>query len=306
MSALEALLAGIVDYAGLFPPASQDMRSALESYATYLQSTDRQAIARFIVPVARLSELEAAGRDLLPRDSSSYPWKLAVLVSGDVKAAVEEMVKFNRRHSSGSGDGQVRVDVVELKASVPSEVEKQASPLPNSLTPYFEIPTSGDVPALTRIIARVGARAKIRTGGVTPDAFPDAAQILDFMISCKRDSVPFKATAGLHHPLRGVYALTYAPHSRRATMYGFLNVFLAAILVYAGTTRETALSVLQETDPAAFTFSSDGITWRDVVIDAAQIREAREHFVISFGSCSFREPVDELADLAGAPILKRT
>ncbi|MGH7602602.1 MAG: hypothetical protein ACRENK_01240 [Gemmatimonadaceae bacterium] len=306
MSALETLLAGIVDYAGLFPPASQDMRSALESYATYLESADRQAIARFIVPVARLSELEATGKDLLPRGSTSNPWKLSVLVTGDIRSGVEEMLRFNSNHSSGSAHGHAQIDVVELKAVVASGIEEQRSVVPGSFTPYFEIPINGSVSALTGTIARVGARAKIRTGGVTADAFPTATQILDFMVSCSRESVAFKATAGLHHPLRGSYALTYAPRSPRGMMYGFVNVFLAAALVYAGATRQAALSVLEETDPAAFTFAGDAIAWRDVIIDTAKIRASRAEFAISFGSCSFREPVDELAELAAASISKKT
>ncbi|MGH7651347.1 MAG: hypothetical protein ACREMS_05840 [Gemmatimonadaceae bacterium] len=305
MSAVEALLAGLVDYAGLFPPASQDMRSSLESYASYLNSADRPAIARFIVPLSRLSELEETGNDLLPRGTGSEPWKLSVLVSGEPRLAGAQILEFNEHHDAGS-DGHALIDVVELKATSAREIEEHRSLLPRFVTPYFEISTSHDVAPLTRAIAAVGARAKIRTGGVTADAFPAASEILDFMTAARRDSVAFKATAGLHHPVRGSYPLTYATDSPRGTMYGFLNLFLAATILYCRSDANVALSVLEESDTSAFTFREDGISWRDTTMDGSQIRAARSQFAISFGSCSFREPVDELRELAGNPILKTT
>jgi hypothetical protein len=300
LKAVDALLDDLVDYAGLFPPASEDMRHALENYASYLESSDREALGRFIVPLPRLKELEDAGDGLFPRDRNSVPWRLSVLVADDVHSAAEEMLKFNRHHSSQSGAGHVTIDVAELKATTPAEIESQREGIPRSFTTYFEIPTKGDVSPLVKALAGSSSRAKIRTGGVTPEAFPPADEIIDFITSCRRERVPFKATAGLHHPIRGNYRLTYESDSPTGRMYGFLNVFLAATLVYAGEAEETALAVLQEEDPFAFSFSDDAIVWRDKRVDAEQIQASRADFAISFGSCSFREPIDEVESLAHA------
>jgi len=300
LRAIDALLAGLVDYAGLFPPASEDMRPALESYARYLNSADRKALGRFIVPLARLKELEEGARDLLPRGPDSEPWKLSVLVADDVRAAGEEMLKFNCHHWSGSPDGHAVIDVAELKASTAKEIESQRAELPRFFTAYFEIPIEGDVSPLVKTLAGARSRAKVRTGGVTPEAFPPAREIAGFIASCRREGVAFKATAGLHHPIRGTYRLTYEPHSPAGLMYGFLNVFIAAALVYGGEAEETALAVLEEQDPSAFSFVDDAIMWRDKRIVAEQIEASRAELAISFGSCSFREPVDELGTLARA------
>ncbi|MEO8910961.1 MAG: hypothetical protein ABI408_12170 [Gemmatimonadaceae bacterium] len=300
LKAVDALLTGLVDYAGLFPPASEDMRPALDNYASYLEGPDRKALGRFIVPLRRLGELEELGQDLFPRKGKSEPWRLSVLVADDVRAAGEEMRKFNLRHSSGSRHGHAVIDVAELKASTVKEIETQHAELPRSFTPHFEIPTSGDVSPLVEALARSGARAKIRTGGVAPEAFPPAGEIIDFIMACRREAVPFKATAGLHHPIRGTYRLTYEPNSPSGKMYGFLNVFLAAALVYASEAEETALGALQEEDPSAFAFADDAIVWREKLIAADQIQASRTGLAISFGSCSFREPLDELASLARA------
>jgi len=294
LKSVDALVAGLVDYAGLFPPASEDMRPALESYASYFQGPDKTALGRFIVPV---QELEEVGRDLMPRGSRTAPWRLSVLVAEDVRAASEEMQKFNCRHSSESKDGRAVIDVAELKASTVDEIGHQRRDLPTAFTPYFEIPITGDVSPLVNAIAQVGARAKVRTGGVTPEAFPPAEAVIRFIAACQREAVPFKATAGLHHPIRGEYRLTYEPGGPSGMMYGFLNVFLAAALLYGGESEATAVAALEESDASAFQFSDDAIQWRGKRIAAEQILAARSEFAISFGSCSFREPVDELAHL---------
>jgi len=297
LRSVDAFLAGLVDYAGLFPPAGEDMRLALESYASYFESEDRNALGRFIVPIARLKELEEAGSDLMPRGSGSNPWQLSVLVAADVRAAGEEILRFNCRHSSESKDGHAVIDVAELKAGTVNEIGHQRRDLPRGVTAYFEIPITPDVSPLVNSIARVGARAKVRTGGVTPEAFPAAEAVIDFIAACRREAVPFKATAGLHHPVRGEYRLNYESGSPTGMMYGFLNVFIAAALVYAGESEDTALDVLQESDAWAFTFSDDAIQWRDKRVGLEQIVASRSEFAISFGSCSFREPVEELANL---------
>jgi len=298
MKAVDSLLTGLIDYAGLFPPASQEMRPAIEGYAALRSGPDRSALGRFILPVARLSEFEEQARDLLPRGAE--PWLLSVLVPEDVRTAGERMLKFNCHHWSGSEDGHAIIDVAELKASSVEEIERQHEELPGFFTRYFEIPLARDVDSLVRAIGRVGARAKVRTGGVRSDAIPPARELIAFMAACQREQVPFKATAGLHHAIRGSYNLTYEPNSATGTMYGFLNVFLAAALLRAGESEATALAALEEGDPSAFAFSDDAVAWRGHRISNADVRAMRERFAISFGSCSFREPVDELTQLISA------
>ena len=298
MRAVDALLEGLVDYAGLFPPAAETMRQAIEGYASYLKGPDRDALGRLIIPFSRLKEFESAVSEFLPRETGRAPWKLSVIATGDISAAALEMASFNRRHSESATAGRAVIDVVELKAASAAEIELQRSRIPVSFTTYFEIPLDGDLPALFKSLARTDARAKIRTGGVTPDAFPSAEAIMDFLVAAHREGVPFKATAGLHHPVRGAYRLTYEPGSPTGIMYGFLNVFLAAVFVARGGSRDDARALLEESDSSAFSFSDDAIVWRGHRFDAEQVRASRVEFAMSFGSCSFREPVDELDGLA--------
>src|SRR6185436_15978516 len=106
--------------------------------------------------------------------------------------------------------------------------------IPGYLQPYIEIPVSGDPAPLATAVGRAGGRLKVRTGGVTADAFPSAADLARFLRAAVQAGVPFKATAGLHHPLRAEYRLTYEPGSACGTMFGFLNLFLATAFVSAG------------------------------------------------------------------------
>ena len=293
MKSVDALLAGLVDYAGLFPPAGEPMQQAVKNYASYLRSTDRAALGRFIVPVSRLAEFEEAAVGLLPTSGES--WRLSALVSGDLGAAVAGIADFNRRHAQPAA-GCAVIDAAELKAATVDDIENQSRLLPSRLTAYFEIPTGREVGVLVAAIRAAGRRAKIRTGGVTADAFPPPREVIAFISACQRAGVQFKATAGLHHPLRGEYRLTYEPGSPKAQMYGYLNVFLAAALLRDGKSGDIALQALEETDPGAFVIGDDAIEWSGCRLTTSCLQAARE-FAISFGSCSFREPIDELSRL---------
>jgi len=153
--------------------------------------------------------------------------------------------------------------------------------------PYVEITDL----TLIKDLAREGLRAKIRTGGLTPDAFPSSKAIADFLRECAQHGVAFKATAGLHHPIRCVRPLTYEPDAPRGTMHGFINLFMAAAIL------PHAEAILEEADPKAFAFDDDTASWRGHAVLTDDLARVREEFAISFGSCSFEEPVKDLQEL---------
>ena len=192
------------------------------------------------------------------------------------------------------GRGGVVVESVEARASSPDGVERLAEALPRGVRAYVEIPMMGEVEPLVGAVAACHLRAKARTGGVTRDLVPSPSAIATFLTACARHDVPFKLTAGLHHAVRGSYPLTYEPGSARATMFGVLNVLVAAMLARAGATEEVVGAALGETERSAFSFDDDAVRWRDRPFPMDVVRRARETFVTSFGSCSFHEPVAEL------------
>lgn len=256
--ALHALMEGLIDYAGMFPPASLDMPAAAVNYESYLDGEYGWAVGRFIVPAARLAEADPS-------------WKVSVI--GVPPRWVESC--------------EIKIDHAPQAAAV-------LSGAPQGVTTYFEIPVNED----PKPLAAMGARAKIRTGGATADAVPSCADLAHFLQTCAIANVPFKATAGLHHPVRSTRPLTSAADSATAVMHGFVNVFLAAALLWhRGSTEADALATLEETSPDAFHFEDKCVTWHGRSLTASQLSSARRKFAISFGSCSFEEPIKDLEAL---------
>ena len=295
---LEILLAGVIDYAGLFPPAALEMGAAVESYAEYLRDPDRRMLGRFVVPVVRLREFDEAAAELLPRGEGSEPWHLSALPGPDIAADIDLALKFNCRHWSGSEIGHAVIDAFETKVSTAAEIAAAAAIMPQQFSAYFEIPIISDPTELVAAIKRVGACAKMRTGGVTANAFPAVADIARFMITCRDSRLAFKLTAGLHHPIRAEYRLTYADDPPRGVMFGYLNMFVAAALAWTGADEASVRAALLATHAGDFHFTDESIEFGGRKVATDVIRDARENFVISFGSCSFREPVDDLHALS--------
>ncbi|MBL8822739.1 MAG: hypothetical protein JNJ77_09150 [Planctomycetia bacterium] len=240
--ALHALLHGIIDYAGMFPPAHLSCFAAIEKFQQYLQHEHAWMLRWFVINSTDMNKVSA--------ELKSH---LSVLAEDDVQ-------------------GVAAVETRRILA-----VDKPV---------YCEVPLND----LAKV-KETGCFAKIRTGSVKPEGIPSVEVVADFIIQCAELRLPFKATAGLHHPVRAVYPLTYAPDSPRATMHGFLNVFMAASFAWHG--DRDILPILCEEDPDAFHFDLH-LAWKDRTLSQSQIHEARKQFAHAFGSCSFEEPVQDL------------
>lgn len=286
-----ALLTEIIDYAGLFPPSALSMPEAVRNYAAYKHSIYNWMLGRFVVPVNRLDEFLASAKDFF--QTGGEVWRLSVLAGEDIDAAIRTIEDFNRVNAPF-----VVCDALELKAETTAQIETLAGILPPSLTAYFEISIGRDLADLVSTLAICKQRAKIRTGGVTTDAFPRIEAIVRFMRTCLAANVPFKATAGLHHPLRCVKPLTYKPDAPEGLMNGFLNVFLGVGLLQQGYHSRLIGDLFNDNRADNFLFEDEGILWRqEYFVSTTLLRYIREKNIISFGSCSFDEPVMDLQEL---------
>lgn len=265
------------------------MPAAVRNYSRYRSDDAAWMLGRFVVPVARLDEFASALRAESP--SREPAWQVSALLGADVVGDVARVVEFNGHNP------HVCIDSLEARATTVDNIDLLgATPFEGDV--FAELPVNAHLEALVAACARAGVGAKLRTGGVTADAFVSSAEILRFMRACVSGGVRFKATAGLHHPLAGEYPVTYADDAPKATMHGYLSLFLAGALVRLGGSDEEILTLLDERDPTAFQMSSPGIGWRDRFFSAADLRASRDVSAASFGSCSFREPVDELRALS--------
>lgn len=285
MSTLAALLVHVIDYAGLYPPASLDMREAVSNFVSYSRGAHSWMLGRFVVPAARLEEFRSEVEGL----ETDLSWKVSVVGTGNVSSDLKSIEKLRNSRN-------IRIDALEVKIAADKEVFVISEKVPEDIVVYFES-SIDDADNVIGAISKMKRRAKLRTGGVTPDAIPSSQALAEFISSCKRHRVAYKATAGLHHPLRSVHRLTYEPDSPVGTMHGFLNVFLAASWIYDGLEPDEAVDLLEERSEASFLFSDDEVRWQSRALPLAKIIKARENLAISFGSCSFQEPIDDLKSL---------
>jgi hypothetical protein len=289
---VRALLAETVDYAGLFPPSSVSMPEAVINYATDRNSNYSWMLGRFVIPAARLGEFLESADEFISMDAGRS-WHLSVLAGEDVYQTVRQIEEFNRQNAPA-----IICDAMEVHASTESKIINTVNALPPQLTTYFEIPNDERLPDLISALAINGQRAKIRTGGTTPEAFPSVRAIIRFVRTCLAANVPFKATAGLHHPLRCYKPLTYEPDAPEGIMNGFLNLFLATAFARYGFKPSLLEEILEDEFEESYEFTESGVLWRqEHFLNNSQLERVRRQNIISFGSCSFEEPIADLQEL---------
>lgn len=280
MNASEAAFTRLIDYAGLYPPAALEMGTAVQNYLRYRRHKCAWVLGRFIVDISRLGEFrEAAGSEL-----------------GDMPLSVIAKIDTDPAEITQAVAEGFRIESVEMKCAEPLNVARARERIPESLQCFFEIPLRPGCTGAIDAIAAVGARAKLRMGGVVPEAFPPPQHVVEKLHLLSDRRVSFKATAGLHHPLRSQHKLTDAPGSPFGTMHGFLNLLCAVALIrFEGDTTE-GRAVLEEQSSEAFRVTPAAVCARGHEWNVEQIREVRQFFV-SFGSCSFTEPIHDLEAL---------
>lgn len=295
--ASRVLLEGIVDYAGLFPPATVTMPEAVRNFAHYRAGGAGWMLGRFVCSASALSTFSQMADPLLPRDAGAIPWRLTVTSSGDISADLASIAAFNERHRVCFEECGAFVDAYEVRVNSASELTAIDAAIPRQLVTYLEVPFASAHELLPRV-ADVGRRAKMRTGGVSAEAFPSAQSVASFLQTCIEHEIVAKATAGLHHVLSGAYRLTYEADAPSGSMFGYLNMFLAAAILVQESDSVRAIQMLDESDPSTLSIDEFQITWQGpsgtTILDRALLRRVREQVLVSFGSCSFTEPVDEI------------
>jgi len=285
------LLSQIIDYAGLFPPSQATMSEAVLNFATYRNSNYGWMLGRFVVPAARLDEFLDVARDFVSRDGE--PWQLAVVAGEDINDTLRKITDFNVANAPS-----IVCDVLEVKANTVSKVENTAAILPDGLTAYFEIAMGDAFVDLVMALAMLGQNAKIRTGGVTREDFPTSREIIRFVRTCQAANVPFKATAGLHHPMRCFKPLTYAQDAPQGTMHGFLNMLMMTAFARESYRVGVLEEIMEEEFEEVFVFNENGVSWRgEHFLSNGHLDRLRRKGMHSFGSCSFDEPVADLQAL---------
>ncbi len=307
-SAKRALLEQLVDDAGLFPPARLAMVPALRAHDRHHESAYAWVGGRFVLPASRVDEFARA------RGGATAPIELSVILDagalgakGDtVRADLERIARIRglpgvgvaslearlpRLAFDASATARIVADVVERWPSDPVAFWYESGYDAGWATPPAEW-LAVLAAARAGAPAHVTLGAKVRCGGPRPGSTPSVEDLAAFVTAAQEQGVPWKATAGLHHPVRGEHGTDGG-----VVQHGFLNLFVAAVALHAGALApERVAEVLEEHDPRAFVIDPLHVGWRDVRVEAEAVAAAREH-VVSYGSCSFDEPVNDLREL---------
>src|SRR5262245_29499201 len=314
-ASLRALLARVIDYAGLFPPARLPLDRAIHAFETYREQPESWLLGRFILPAARLGDLDT----FADRLRAGRLWTFSCLGRGGGTSAellqglsndLRDIATIRERFVEA-----VEIDVLEIRlpgdvigkgidpaatlvAEAAAMIEASGPPV---LKPFYEIPLRNAwreevIEILDALVleAKRGSPSrrrcqppgfKLRTGGLEAEAFPSVEQVAFVLASAAARRVPLKFTAGLHHPVR-----RFDP-GVQATMHGFLNLFVAGNL---GSNEDMVRQVVAQEDPTAFRFDDRELACGPFRVPLAQVNLARRDAVLSFGSCSFDEPRDDL------------
>jgi len=280
---VRSALAALIDYAGLFPPAQLSVSTAQAEYAAAQAGPHAWMLGRFIVPASALN----AWSDGVP---------LSVVLDGSLEQLDEVAAARDRMGAVAAleipprlwAQGETFPDAIDA-LSRRLEAGRAAR-----LAAFVEIPSAAHSPqCLAQTMAaaaRASLGAKLRCGGLTSEAFPSVEGVADFVLAASRAGVPFKATAGLHHPVRRFDAAS------GFAMHGFLNLLAAAALA-SRVDSKTLRNVVGEEDPSAFRFDDDSFSWRDERIGIDALTQTRRAAFVAYGSCSLSEPIADLSAL---------
>jgi hypothetical protein len=298
-ASLQALLAESIDYAGMFPPCNLALEPALRNQAQYIRSDDAWMLNTFVLPIVQFD----SAKQLLPQFDPRHPLHVSALgpKSENATAFRDALAEIEAAIRSLAAHNVDLVSVNQLEMWLPQGVDlsvlEEARSIIGDVPAFWEAPAERAQETITWLAELNSGMDeptfgfKLRTGGVTPDAFPTSAQIAQALVVPATHQVPIKFTAGLHHPLRQYR------EEVQTRMHGFLNVLGAAILAaeHKWNEKQTA-TMLEDENLKSFSFDDEFFAWREWKIDLKRLNNRRK-FVTSFGSCSFDEPREDLRAL---------
>lgn len=291
------LFGRLIDHAGLFPPASLDMVAAVAEYRRARSGPASSIVGRFLVPATRLEELAMVL--VTTMTAGERPWEIGVVVDTDVGAAVAAAAAFHRELHPGAS-------IVTAEAGLPNGVDDASverlhlalGAIADDVAAFVEVDVTGEPSRIEHDVttaagaivrSRRPGGLKIRCGGPTPHPAPTPEAVAAFVVSATAGGVPFKATAGLHHPIA-----VHDP-SRGVTHHGFVNLLVASALAVDGAPFDLVRAAVADTDRSAFGLSLGGFRWRDRRFPPATLERVRARGLIGYGSCDVVAPIARLA-----------
>ncbi|MEN8240011.1 MAG: hypothetical protein ABFR53_12525 [Actinomycetota bacterium] len=296
LDARTAAFAALVDYAGLFPPASLDMAGAVEGYRAARSSDARWVAGRFLCPASRLEEL--AGVLTTTFIDGEDPWEIGVVLDTEPGEGASAAQTFHVEMQPAAIIASAEARPLDAApASIAALVDTLVSIQPE-VVPFVEVaasePLKDQISTVAQALGELGrvGGVKIRCGGTVASMFPEPGTVASFILEATNAKLPYKATAGLHQPIR------HYDSDLGVWRHGFVNLLVAAAAAEAGHGVEKLTTIVADTDPDAFAISTAFATWRDLSIPGPAMRRVRTQGFVAYGSCDFFEPIEALEGLS--------
>ncbi len=271
MTAPCGLFDGLFDDAALFPPGNAPMADPFPAHGE-LRGRLGGLVGPFVVPAARLDELSTHLGKGEPVGVS------LIAAAGDLPTAAARVSR-----DPGLELAAVEVPAVPDRTAAREAVRVLDDVLPEGVSAAVELPRSAARDEVLDVLAGTRYRAKLRTGGVRFELFPNPDELAATLSACVSRGLAVKCTAGLHHAVRHTDPDTGFSH------HGLLNVLVAASALTEGAPAATAADHLRVTDAGVLVGALRSWT-------PERATRARSTFT-SFGTCSVLEPVDDLVTL---------
>ncbi|MBP7125949.1 hypothetical protein KBD49_06255 [Myxococcota bacterium] len=301
---LKNLLTLAVDDASVFPPAALDLTGAMLAHARLARSEIGWMLGRFVVPVARLPESKSLAQEIALANGN--PWRISVILGGgDNEVDVLGRIRTDGDimatvRARGSGPRFFSLEAVEarlprdVQATMKAErarsfcvrsLEALEDAVPSAVDFFVEGSAEDASEEADRMLveglADVGGTArfgaKIRCGGTQPESFPPVERVARMLSLCAAHGVPLKATGGLHVPFRRIVGEHWH--------HGFINLLVASALIHGKVLADDEIAqCIGETDPKAFFFGPDAVSWRGHRAPASLLAKARKNLLVAFGT----------------------
>ena len=283
-------LENIVDYAGIFPPATLSAREALSRYKAYRNGSENWILGSLAWSCSTLPDLaelltpnDEIELALIGRPSTNWEtWQDARLHDvEDVNVILEKCPGVAAAtYESRIDDLRKITDVINSLRSLGKETDI-----------YIELPWDHPLDdALAELATEEWIRVKFRTGGKTKDAYPSPLQLASVLKQCIDLEIEFKLTAGLHEPI------AHVDSSNGAFAHGFLNVLMATFASYQDDASVNELAEILESSDQSLWSIKKGLSFNGKTLSEDDLNNARSFFG-SFGSCSITEPLEGLQRL---------
>jgi len=295
LDARTAAFAALIDYAGLFPPASQSMSDAVDSYRAVRSDPSAWVAGRFLCRASQLMDLAAVAMSSFAANESA--WEVGVIFDlppGESAAlAIDFRSEMNPAMTVAAAEAKLTAPTSEAASALLDAMLSVAT----DVVPFVEVDRSAGISCQIGLVAdalrsrrRVGG-VKLRCGGVSADMFPTPGEVAEFIMAATDRRLPFKATAGLHEPVR------HFDRDIGTDRHGFVNILMAAALAESGSDRRTIESVIADSDPDSFSLNAAFASWRGDEVSGSALRRMRQSGFVAYGSCDFNEPIDALVHL---------